>query len=86
MKNIIKDENSIHSNNAEPILIQKIINKSKEKKFDIESVFDKDYKPGSEVKMAKPEKKKNIENLAFSFNTREQGRVAKSWKKTLPFG
>lgn len=70
---------------AEPFLINKIQKKIKEDNFDIEKIFDHNHKPGKEVKVAKKEKKKVKENLAFSFNTRDQGRIAKSYKTHLPF-
>jgi hypothetical protein len=65
--------------------LEKIARKNKEKKFDIEKIFDHDYEIGGEVKMAKKEKKTVKENLVFSFNTRAQGRVAESYSKIFPF-
>lgn len=80
-----KDEGCIHNNDNSPWLMEKINKKSKEKKFDIEKIFDHNHKPGKEVAVGKKEKKKMIENMAFSFNTRDQGRVAPSYKKHIPF-
>lgn len=80
-----RDIGTIHSNDAEPYLIQKACRKCKEKKFDIEKIFDHDFKPGKEVKIAKKERKTPKERFAFSFNTRDQGRVALSYNKVLPY-
>lgn len=80
-----RDIGAIHSNEATPYFIEKACKKCKEKKFDIEKIFDKDFKPGKEVKTAKKERKTTKERFAFSFNTREQGRVALSYNKVLPY-
>lgn len=84
MKDTDKYIGHIHNCNAENIVIKKMNRKMKEKPFDIETIFDKTYKPGNELKMGKKEKKKTKEKLAFSFFTREEGKIAKSYKSNYP--
>lgn len=84
-KEIKKDQGCLHNNESDPWLMEKVNKKSKDKKFDIEKIFDHNHKPGKEVAVAKKEKKPYREGLAFSFMTREQGKIAPSYKKHIPF-
>ena len=79
-------EGSVNENKQNPILLEKMEKKIKEKKFDIDTIFDHTFKPGQKVKMGKKEKKTVKERLGWSFKTKEEGRISSTYYKILHFG
>jgi hypothetical protein len=62
----------------------KAVKQSEHPSFDIEAVFDHNFKPGNEIALAKKKKKKSTEKLISSFSKTKSGAGNQSYYKYQP--
>jgi hypothetical protein len=65
--------------------MKKVLTESEHPDFEIESVFDLNYKEGKEIKMAKKKKDKGTDKLAMSFSSKNGKKGNNTYYKYEPY-
>ena len=65
--------------------MKKVLTESEHPDFEIDSVFDLNYKEGKEIKMAKKKKDKGTDKLAMSFSSKNGKKGNNTYYKYEPY-